>query len=94
MAARNYFSHTTRRRLVHRPHQGRALRAPANTRWGVGENLAWGTGPLATPAAIVTPGCAARSHRANVLKRAFREVGVGVGINGAKVVYTRTSAPH
>jgi len=44
----------------------------------VGENIAYGTGALATPAAVVAAWMASPSHRANILDPAFRETGVGV----------------
>jgi uncharacterized protein YkwD len=44
----------------------------------VGENLAWGTGPWATPRAIVRGWMRSREHRANLLDPEFRDVGIGV----------------
>ncbi len=46
--------------------------------WSAGENLAWGTGRLATPAATVRAWMGSPGHRANLLHGRFREVGVGV----------------
>ena len=43
-----------------------------------GEILAWGTGPLATPAAIVKTWMSSTGHRDNILNPAFNEVGVGI----------------
>lgn len=57
-----------------------------------GENLAWGTGYLATPRGIVTAWLASPEHRANLLRPSFRRVGVGslvgsfLGSRGANVV--------
>jgi uncharacterized protein YkwD len=45
--------------------------------WGVGENLVWGTGPLATPQRAVASWMASPEHRTIMLSRNFREVGVG-----------------
>jgi uncharacterized protein YkwD len=42
-----------------------------------GENLAWGTGTLATAHAIVAAWLASPEHRANLLRPAFKRVGVG-----------------
>jgi uncharacterized protein YkwD len=42
-----------------------------------GENLAWGTGGLATAHAIVAAWLASPEHRANLLRPAFKRVGVG-----------------
>ena len=46
--------------------------------WRIGENLAWGTGSLATPRAIVAAWMASPGHRANILQPAYREIGFGV----------------
>jgi uncharacterized protein YkwD len=46
--------------------------------WRIGENLAWGTGALATPRAIVDAWMASPGHRANILQPAYREIGFGV----------------
>jgi uncharacterized protein YkwD len=42
-----------------------------------GENLAWGTGPLARAHAIVAAWLASPEHRANLLRPTFTRVGVG-----------------
>jgi uncharacterized protein YkwD len=44
----------------------------------LGENLAWGSGELSTPAAIVKAWMGSRGHRANILRPGFRDVGIGV----------------
>jgi uncharacterized protein YkwD len=46
--------------------------------WCVGENLAWGSGRLATAAQIHRSWMRSPGHRANILRRSFREVGIGV----------------
>ncbi len=48
------------------------------TSWSVGENLAWGTGMLATPRAMVRAWMQSAEHRANLLDRHFADVGIGV----------------
>lgn len=45
--------------------------------WTLGENLAWGSGRMATPVEIVKAWMASPGHRANVLGR-FGEVGIGI----------------
>jgi uncharacterized protein YkwD len=52
--------------------------APPNTRFVVGENIAWGTLSLATPGAIVTSWMNSPDHRANILHAGYKELGVGV----------------
>lgn len=46
--------------------------------WALGENIAFGGGPLGTPAAIVTAWMNSPPHRANILLRRFRDIGIGV----------------
>jgi uncharacterized protein YkwD len=43
-----------------------------------GQNIGWGTGGDATPASMVAAWMASPPHRALILARAFRDVGVGV----------------
>ena len=61
--------------------------------WHIGENLAWGTGALATPRSIMKAWMDSPGHRVNVVKRAYREIGIGVvtGVpsdRGAGATYT------
>jgi uncharacterized protein YkwD len=57
-----------------------------------GENLAWGTGNLATPRAIVAAWLHSPEHRANLLRPSYRRIGIGdlvgafQGHTGAHVV--------
>ena len=46
--------------------------------WTVGENLAWGTGTLASPRATVEAWMRSADHRANLLDRGFADVGIGI----------------
>jgi uncharacterized protein YkwD len=48
--------------------------------WSVGENLAWGSGSLATPRATVRAWMQSADHRANLLDRHFADVGIGVAV--------------
>ena len=70
-------------------HQGRDGSQPAERirasgylsaggQWRIGENLAWGTGELATPKAIMAAWMNSAGHRANILQPAYREIGFGV----------------
>lgn len=88
MAARNYFAHDTMGggRFTRRIMAARYIRP--NTRWSVGENLAWGTGKLATPASIVEAWMRSPAHRTNILQAAYAEIGIGIASNGAKTLYT------
>jgi uncharacterized protein YkwD len=46
--------------------------------WRIGENLAWGTGELASPRSIMAAWMNSAGHRANILQPAYREIGFGV----------------
>jgi uncharacterized protein YkwD len=46
--------------------------------WIVGENLAWGSGDRSSPSAIVRAWMNSPGHRANILQRRFRQVGLGL----------------
>ena len=78
MVRDGYFEHTTPEgtTMVDRILRARYVRRDHG--WSLGENLAWGTGSLSTPRATVAAWMDSPGHRANVLKRAYRELGVGV----------------
>jgi uncharacterized protein YkwD len=46
--------------------------------WRVGENLAWGTGALATPNSIVESWLKSPAHRELMLSRGFADFGLGI----------------
>ena len=46
--------------------------------WTVGENIAWGAGPYATPKGIFRMWMDSPPHRANILSRHFHEIGIGI----------------
>jgi uncharacterized protein YkwD len=48
--------------------------------WSLGENIAWGSGPLATAAAIHRAWMRSPGHKANILRRQFREIGIGIAL--------------
>ena len=52
--------------------------------WAVGENIAWGEQQLSTPREIMRAWMDSAGHRANILNRRFRHVGIGVAV-GAPV---------
>jgi uncharacterized protein YkwD len=55
-----------------------------NRGWSLGENIAWGTGELATATEIERSWMHSPEHKANILRRQFREIGIGIAI-GAPV---------
>jgi len=78
MVKHSYFAHAGRNGSQVKDRIGATGYLPRNTTWTVGENLAWGTGALATPKAIVNAWMNSKGHRDNILKAAYREIGFGV----------------
>jgi uncharacterized protein YkwD len=78
MVSRGFFEHTTPNGVTMLQRIRAARYTSPRFGWAVGENLAWGTGSLATPRAIMKAWMASPGHRANVVKRAYREIGIGV----------------
>jgi len=80
LVAGSYFSHTGRdgSDVVDRIEGTGYLRGAAE--WTVGENLAWGTGALATPGSIMQAWMNSPGHRENILNPAYREIGVGIAL--------------
>jgi uncharacterized protein YkwD len=78
MVARSFFNHTTPAgaTMVDRILGSRYVRPDRG--WILGENLEWGTGTLATPRGAIQAWMDSPGHRANVLKRGYRDVGVGI----------------
>jgi uncharacterized protein YkwD len=83
MLRRNYFAHGPFASRLARF----GVRGPR-----VGENLAWGVGAGADAREVVRRWLASPRHRANLLRRGFRRVGIGAasgtfaGYNGAVVL--------
>lgn len=79
MTSRNYFDHVS---PAGNTMVDRARRSGYVGRggWTLGENIAWGTGRLATPEAIVDSWMRSPGHRANILRSSFRDLGVGVAL--------------
>jgi uncharacterized protein YkwD len=46
--------------------------------WSAGENIAWGSGSLGTPASIVDGWMHSAGHRANILNGSFTQIGIGI----------------
>jgi|GEM_PF-637822 len=66
-----------------------------NGSWSAGENIAWGSGSLATPASIVDGWMHSAGHRANILTGAYTQIGIGIadgapqdGVRGAGTYVT------
>jgi uncharacterized protein YkwD len=78
MVKDGFFEHTTPEgtTMVDRILRARYVREDQG--WALGENLAWGTGSLGTPRGAVDSWMDSPGHRANLLKRSFRDVGIGI----------------
>ena len=78
MVKDRFFEHTTPEgvTMVDRILAARYVRR--NQGWELGENLEWGTGSLATPRGAMEAWMRSPGHRANILQRSFREMGVGI----------------
>src|SRR5262249_55047139 len=73
MVDRGYFAHGNYGARIARTGWGRYRRT-----YTIGENLAYGTGGGATPRAIVVAWMDSAGHRANILQRRFRAIGIGI----------------
>jgi uncharacterized protein YkwD len=78
MVSRRFFSHwspggASPLRRIRRAGYLRGARV-----FAVGENIAWGSWGRATPSAIVRAWMRSRPHRAAMLNRRFREIGLGI----------------
>jgi uncharacterized protein YkwD len=62
--------------------------------WSVGENIAWGSGELATPEAIVRSWMHSAGHRRNILDRRFRNIGIGVASGAPDDVQGQPAATY
>jgi uncharacterized protein YkwD len=52
----------------------------SNQGWLLGENLEWGTGTMATPRGAMDAWMNSAGHKANILKRGYRDMGIGVSL--------------
>jgi uncharacterized protein YkwD len=78
MVATRFFSHTCPRGRG-MTDRIRATGYLKNRRsWTVGENIGWATGALATPMEIHAAWMRSPGHRANILRRDFRDIGIGI----------------
>jgi uncharacterized protein YkwD len=94
MARRGYFSHNSLSGASFLDRIKKAGYLRRARMWTVGENIAWGTGVLATPRSIVRAWMHSPGHRANILNRRFREIGVGITYNAPVRVASRQAATY
>ena len=84
MVARRFFAHRAPGGAGVRARVRRAGYARRSRSWSVGETIAGGSGPLATPAELVASLLSSSGHRGVLLDATFRDVGVGLAL-GAPV---------
>jgi len=78
MSNRKYFSHSSaggesfERRIIRY-----GYKRSGYSYWAAGENIAWGGGLYATASAVVNSWMRSPGHRAVILTRKFRDVGLG-----------------
>jgi uncharacterized protein YkwD len=94
MAQSKYFSHNSRSGASFLDRIRRAGYLRRARRWSVGENIAWGTGALSTPRAIVRAWMNSPGHRANILQRNFRHIGIGISFGTPVRIAGRPGATY
>jgi uncharacterized protein YkwD len=77
MVEDTFFEHTTPDGVTMVDRILRARYVREDEGWVLGENLAWGTGALGMPRGAVNSWMDSPGHRANILKRSYRDMGVG-----------------
>jgi uncharacterized protein YkwD len=94
MARVHYFSHNSHSGASFLDRIKRQGYLRGARRWSVGENIAWGTGNLATPRSIVRAWMHSPGHRANILAPAFRQIGIGISFGAPVEIAARTKATY
>jgi Cysteine-rich secretory protein family len=84
MVNRGYFSHQSPdgRNSTARIRAAGYMRSGG--RWTVGENLAWGAGELSSARGLVNAWMNSPPHRANIVKPAYREIGIAIAMGTPK----------
>ena len=90
MIRQSYFEHTSPAGLTFMDRIEATGYMRGARSWTVGENLVWGAGPLSSPRALVTAWMNSPPHRENLLRPAFREIGVAA-LGGTPVSRTDLS---
>src|SRR5829696_6984579 len=80
MVARSYFAHESPSGVSFATRIKRTGWMRARRSWTVGENIAEGSGELASPQAVVSRWMQSSSHRANIQAPEFRVIGIGVAL--------------
>jgi len=78
MVAKSYFNHTSKSGASMVDRIMRAGYVGPDDGWILGENLEWGTGGLATPQGAIDAWMDSPGHRANIVKRGYKHMGIGI----------------
>ena len=84
MVRRGYFEHATPDGVTVQD-RIRATGWGSGTQSSTGENIEWALRAKATPAAVVAKWMASPPHRADILRPAYRQVGVGIALGAPAV---------
>ena len=82
MVTKRYFAHASSNGASFGARIKRTGWTRSRRSYTIGENIGWGGGALATPRAMVRAWMGSAGHRANILSRSFRMIGIGIA-NGA-----------
>jgi uncharacterized protein YkwD len=80
MVAHRYFAHESRSGAPFTARIARTGWTHSRRSYVLGENIGWGSGALATPRAMVRGWMHSAPHRANILERRYRVIGIGVAL--------------
>jgi uncharacterized protein YkwD len=78
MVAHRYFAHESRSGAPFTARIAATGWTRSHRRYILGENIGWGSGYLASPRAMVRGWMHSAPHRANILQRRYRVIGIGV----------------
>lgn len=78
MARRRFFSHNSLSGASFVDRIRRTGYLSGARSWTIGENIAYGSGGRSSPRAIGTAWMKSPPHRANILSRSFRAIGIGI----------------
>jgi uncharacterized protein YkwD len=98
MVRHRYFAHDSRNGRSPFDRMRATHYVPRSASWWLGENIGWGSGSLAQPAAMVRGWMHSPPHRSNILSRHFRDVGIGIApgapVGGGGATYTTDFGRH
>lgn len=96
MVRRDFFDHVSPggSTLTTRVRNGTRYLRGSSGRWTLGENIAWGSGRLATPRRIVRSWMRSPGHRRNILLTSFRHIGIGIAIGAPTADGDRPAATY